>query len=240
MSAQAARGPPTAVRGPGAETRGRPWLRRHKNNLVSVQTYFLNSDAFPGPPPPTSVGTRVRLPALTAKVPRRRSGLARLSLSEPSLFPHKDSVSLEVLSHGPSLLHKRSTSSSSSNALVTPNPPARPPDPSRPLYLHFSRCLQPSVRPRAQRRHSHTAVQVSPRPEPLSVVGKTCVPVSSPRPAPAPRPSRAHIHVFLPSEAEVEDSESVDEGFMDELDLKMSSLRLQQGAPHTLPQLPWV
>lgn len=66
----------------------------------------------------------------------------------------------------------------------------------------------------------------------LSVVGKPCLQ----RPAlPAAGPGRTQLHVFLPTEAEGEevDSESVDEGFMDELDSKITSLKLQQGAPKT-------
>jgi len=49
-------------------------------------------------------------------------------------------------------------------------------------------------------------------------------------------PARTQLHVFLPTEAEgVElDSGSVDEGFMDELDSRVTSLKLLQGAPKTL------
>jgi len=81
--------------------------------------------------------------------------------------------------------------------------------------------LRPSA---AQRRNS------SSQGEPLSVVGKPCPLSCSQRPA-AP-PARTQLHVFLPSEAEAQeaDCESVDEGFMDELDSRMSSLKLQQGA----------
>lgn len=76
--------------------------------------------------------------------------------------------------------------------------------------------------------------------EPLSVIGKPCLPSCSERPAlaaaAAAGPARTQIHVFLPTEAEGEevDSESVDEGFMDELDSKITSLKLQQGAVKTL------
>lgn len=73
----------------------------------------------------------------------------------------------------------------------------------------------------------------------MSVVGKPCLPSCSERPtlaAAAAGPARTQLHVFLPTEAEGEevDSESVDEGFMDELDSKIISLKLQQGAPKTL------
>lgn len=73
--------------------------------------------------------------------------------------------------------------------------------------------------------------------EPLSVTGKPCLPSCSERPAVATAvsPARPQLHVFLPTEAETEvDSESVDEGFMDELDSKITSLLLQQGAPKTV------
>ena len=67
---------------------------------------------------------------------------------------------------------------------------------------------------------------------PLSVRGTPCLPAPPAQSA----HGRAQLHVFLPTEAvppvEV-DSESVDEGFMDELDSKFSSLRIQQGALKT-------
>ena len=73
----------------------------------------------------------------------------------------------------------------------------------------------------------------------MSVVGKPCLPSCGQRPAVAAAttgPARTQLHVFLPSEAEGEevDSESVDEGFMDELDSKITSLKLQQAAPKTV------
>lgn len=74
--------------------------------------------------------------------------------------------------------------------------------------------------------------------EPLFVVGKPCPLSCSERPTQrsVSGPARTQLHVFLPSEAEGEevDSESVDEGFMDELDSKITSLKLQQGAPKTV------
>ncbi len=71
--------------------------------------------------------------------------------------------------------------------------------------------------------------------EPLSVIGKPCLPSCSQRPPLAAGPARTQLHVFLPTEAEGEevDSESVDEGFMDELDSKIISLKLQQGTSKT-------
>lgn len=72
----------------------------------------------------------------------------------------------------------------------------------------------------------------------MLVVGKPCLLSCSQRPAVAASagPTRTQLHVFLPTEAEGEevDSESVDEGFMDESDSKMTSLQLRQGAPKTV------
>ncbi|XP_029299337.1 uncharacterized protein LOC115015869 [Cottoperca gobio] len=128
---------------------------------------------------------------------------------------------------------------------------------SRPAYIHFSQAIQPGSKPRPVRRHSHNPALSSEmvqqgdlRPlvmqyrnsssqgEPLCVVGKPCLPSCRERPAlaAAASPARTQLHVFLPTEAEGEevDSESVDEGFMDELDNKITSLKLQQGALKTL------
>ncbi|KAJ8384953.1 hypothetical protein AAFF_G00196190 [Aldrovandia affinis] len=69
----------------------------------------------------------------------------------------------------------------------------------------------------------------------LAVRGKHCLP-SPPAPSVAqlPTPARTQLHVFLPTEGAGEgeegDNESVDEGFMDELD-KVTSLKLHQGEP---------
>ncbi|KAI1901781.1 hypothetical protein AGOR_G00037930 [Albula goreensis] len=71
--------------------------------------------------------------------------------------------------------------------------------------------------------------------ETLAVRGKQCLPVPSSPSAPAP--ARTQLHVFLPTEGAVQreerDNESVDEGFMDELDSKVISLKLQQGEAKT-------
>lgn len=85
--------------------------------------------------------------------------------------------------------------------------------------------------------------------EALSVVGRPCLPGCSQTlalVAASLPPKRTQLHVFLPTgdgaregegereEAEA-DSESVDEGFMDELDSKITALRLQRGGPKTVP-----
>ncbi|KAK5854695.1 hypothetical protein PBY51_004867 [Eleginops maclovinus] len=128
---------------------------------------------------------------------------------------------------------------------------------SRPTYFHFSQAIQPGSKPIPVRRHSHNPTlsavmekqgdlrplvlqyrNSSPQGEPLYVVGKPCLLSGSecPTPAAAAGQARTQLHVFLPTEAEGEevDSESVDEGFMDELDSKITSLKLQQVAAKTL------
>ncbi|KAM7373554.1 hypothetical protein PAMP_008396 [Pampus punctatissimus] len=225
-----------------------------------VQTYLLTSSVLP---PPTAGGIRgiktpLRLPSLVAKGPRRRSSMAHLSLSEPSLVSPKENNIFEGFPSNRrlSVLQKR--------------PPPPPPPPffktnqphqqqkhnhqiqscSRSTYIHFSQAIQPRSKPRPARRHSHNPslssemVQGDLRPlamrcrssssqaEPLSVVGKPCLLNSTL--ASAAGPGRTQLHVFLPTgEGEVVDSESVDEGFMDELDNKITSLKLQQGKTAT-------
>ncbi|XP_032435822.1 uncharacterized protein LOC116730589 [Xiphophorus hellerii] len=216
-----------------------------------------NSRLLPGSVPP---GLRsrapLRLPSLAAKAPRRRSGLARLSLSEPSLLsPGQD---LQVDGCSGSRL-------SSCLQLRPPPPPtfSKPPallpcrncdqqhdqqlqSCGRPAYIHFSRAIRPAARPAPVRRHSHNPDvraemlqgdfrrrnSSSCQGETLFVVGKPCFQGCGPRPPAAAGPAgRAQLHVFLPSEAEPEaDRESVDEGFMDELDCRITALKLQ----HTL------
>ncbi|KAE8282300.1 hypothetical protein D5F01_LYC19704 [Larimichthys crocea] len=130
----------------------------------------------------------------------------------------------------------------------------------QPTFIHFSQAIQPSSKPRPARRHSqHSPVLTAemaqgdlrpsvihhrnslPNGEPLFVVGKPCLPSCGHRPAvsvAAAGPARTQLHVFLPTEAEGEevDSESVDEGFMDELDSKMTSLKLKQGGPKAVTE----
>ncbi|XP_016530783.1 uncharacterized protein LOC103143451 [Poecilia formosa] len=221
-----------------------------------------NSRLLPGSLPP---GLRsrapLRLPSLTAKAPRRRSSMARLSLSEPSLLSPGQDLQLDGCSG--------SRLSSCLQMRPPPPPPfSKPPTLlpcrncnqqqnqqlqrcSRPAYIHFSRAIRPAARPAAQpapvRRHSHNPDvsgemlqgdfrrrnSSSCQGETLFVVGKPCFLGCGPRPTAAAGPAgRAQLHVFLPSEAKPEeaDRESVDEGFMDELDCRITALKLQ----HTL------
>ncbi|XP_071355452.1 uncharacterized protein [Trachinotus anak] len=274
MSGAAGDAPPAAVLGLGSDMSG-PWHQRAaQRSRALVHTFLLPPSVQP--PPAAGGGSRgakapLRLPSLgaTARGPRRRSSLARLSLSEPSLLAPNENIQSEGFSttRRPSLLQKRPPPPppfSKSSALLPcnscrPSSSSQPPQQqvqscSRPAYIHFCQAIQPSCRPRPARRHSHnptpstdagdlrpSAMQYhnsSSQGEPLSVIGKPCLLSCSQRPAPAAAasPARTQLHVFLPTEAEGEeaDSESVDEGFMDELDSKMTSLKLQQGAPKTV------
>ncbi|XP_039977855.1 uncharacterized protein LOC120786461 [Xiphias gladius] len=269
MSGTAGAAPPAAVLGLGLDIGG-PWHQRAvRKSGALAQTHLLTSSAGGGgrrgPQAP------LRLPSLVG--PRRSSGTARLSLSEPSLRSPNENVQFEGFScgRGPSVLQKRPPSPPplyKSSALLpskTCHPSAsRQPHQrqnqrqvqgcSRPTYIHFSRAIQPSSRPRPVRRHSHNSTlgadtgdlrpfamqycNSSSQGEPLSVIGKPCLPSCSQRPAQAATagPARTQLHVFLPTEAEADeaDSESVDEGFMDELDSRITSMKLQQGAPKTV------
>ncbi|XP_056255605.1 uncharacterized protein LOC130183889 [Seriola aureovittata] len=281
MSGTAGAEPPTAVLGLGLDISG-PWHQRavHKSRAL-VQTYLLTSSVQPPPAAGAGAGggrggrgggaggggrgggsgstkAPLRLPSLVAaaKAPRRRSSMARLSLSEPSLLTPSENVHFEGSSTNrrPSVLQRRPPPPPpfSSSALLSCR--SSQPDQqqvqscSRPAYIHFSQAIRPGSRPRPVRRHSHNPAlsadtgdlrplatqyrNCSSHGEPLSVIGKPCLLSCSLRPGPAAAagPARTQLHVFLPTEAEGEeaDSESVDEGFMDELDSKMNSLKLQQ------------
>ncbi|MEQ2295905.1 hypothetical protein AMECASPLE_019371 [Ameca splendens] len=209
----------------------------------------------------------VRLPSLVAatKGPRRQGSMAHLSVSKLSLLtPGQDVLSerfsgtqlssiLQIRSPPPPFTGKASTLLPCKSCM-----PAGSRDQqqsqhlqncSRPDYIHFSRAIQPTVRPGPVRRHSHIPPlssdmlhadlrrrnSSSSQEEALSVVGKPCFLSCNQRPAAGP-PGRAQLHVFLPSETEGEegDGESVDEGFMDELDSKITSLKLQQKVIQTI------
>ncbi|XP_042290963.1 uncharacterized protein LOC121912697 [Thunnus maccoyii] len=256
MSGTAGSAPPTAVLGLGMDvSEPHQWHQRAaQKSRASVQTYLLTSTVLP---PPTAGGssrgtkTPLRLPSLVAKGPRRRSTMARLSLSEPSLLTPKENIIFEGFSSNrrPNVLQKRPPPPpfwKSSQPRQQQRHQHQVQSCSRSAYIHFSQAIQPSSKPRPVRRHSHNPTLSSEmaqggfRPlamqsqaEPLSVVGKPCLLNCSQRPAMATGPGRTQLHVFLPTEAEGEevDSESVDEGFMDELDSKITSLKLQQGAP---------
>lgn len=126
---------------------------------------------------------------------------------------------------------------------------------SRPVSTHFSYPISPNpklVKPRSQSLTLATEqgelrplviqYRQSSQGEGLTVRGKPCLSLPSQSlPPAASMPARTQLHIFLPMEGiggrEEGDSESVDEGFMDELDSKITSLKLQQGESkiHTHP-----
>ncbi|KAL6099386.1 uncharacterized protein ACO6RY_01218 [Pungitius sinensis] len=271
---------PTAAPRLGLDSNGRRHRRAIQKGRALVETYVLPSSVHP---PPSAGGGRapVRLPSLvaTAVGPRRRSSMALLSHSEPSLLvPDENILFNRFSSHRrPSVAPKRSppppppfSNSSVRLSCETGRPPVtslprqqqnrqQVQSCSRPAYFHFSQAIQLGPKPRPVRNgfhpHSLTPEMVhSDLPvrqyhnwlfqgEPLSVVGRPCLLSSECPPmaaaATADSPARTQLHVFLPTEAEGEEegSESVDEGFMDEMDSKITSLKLQNRAPKT-PVIP--
>ncbi|KAK5618197.1 hypothetical protein CRENBAI_020823 [Crenichthys baileyi] len=210
----------------------------------------------------------LRLPSLVAatKGPRRQGSMAHLSVSELSLLtPGQDVLSegfsgtqlssiLQIRSPPPPSTGKASTLLPCKSCMPVGSRGQQQSQHlqscSRPDYIHFSRAIQPTVRPGPVRRHSHIPPlssdmlhvdlrrrnSSSSQGEALSVMGKPCFLSCSQRPAAAGPPGRAQLHVFLPNETEGEevDVESVDEGFMDDLDTKTTSLKLQQKVIQTL------
>ncbi len=139
------------------------------------------------------------------------------------------------------LLHKCGPSSPSCKTLENTQTPQQS---YHQVYMHFSQPLKPvpkvgqafthSQRRATESRGLQALVRQHRQPinlETLSVRGKTCLPTQH-LPTSSSSSPRTQLHVFLPAEGarqeEVRDSESVDEGFMDELDNKVTTLRLQQ------------
>lgn len=124
---------------------------------------------------------------------------------------------------------------------------------NKPGFINFCQAIRPSskTKPTSRRLNSSFTTQTrklesavigysnSPcQGEPLSVTGKPCLLSCTQRSAvpTLPMPARPQLHIFLPTDEKgVEmDSESVDEGFLDELDYKITSLKLQQGSAPTI------
>lgn len=125
---------------------------------------------------------------------------------------------------------------------------------NNPSFIHFCQAIRPSSKPRptsrqlhnssptAETRKCNSAVIWYPNSpcqgEPLSVVGKPCLLSCSQRSAAStlPMPARPQLHIFLPTDDKGTemDSESVDEGFLDELDYKITTLKLQQGSAQAI------
>ncbi|XP_034016793.1 uncharacterized protein LOC117501936 isoform X1 [Thalassophryne amazonica] len=121
---------------------------------------------------------------------------------------------------------------------VQPGSKLLPPPPLR-RHSHnaslSAELAQADLRPLALRYRSSSS---HPRGELLFVTGKSCLPTGTRRPPRAGPvfPARTQLHVFLPGESEEADSDSVDEGFMDELDSKVLSVKLQRVPPRTTSQ----
>ncbi|CAL8293259.1 unnamed protein product [Merluccius merluccius] len=147
------------------------------------------------------------------------------------------------------------------HSVATPPLPCQNKNYHRPIYTHFSQPIRPSPKVPPSRSLSDSMTRTSPetrselRPsvmpygrsscdgEALSVIGRPCLPGCCQTPALVAvslPPKRTQLHVFLPTgdrageeDGEEADSESVDEGFMDELDSKITALRLQR--PKAVP-----
>ncbi|XP_016097727.1 uncharacterized protein [Sinocyclocheilus grahami] len=218
-----------------------------QRNRTLVRTYLLSSSVLPLP------GSRsrddFRLPSLLSRSTHGRTTAVPLSVSEPCLFTPGQRAVFEGFSkiHHP-LLHTPGPSPS----CKTLEKPKMPQQSYHQVYMHFSQPLKPV--PKVGQAFTHSQQQatenrglqplVRQRRQPanletLSVRGKTCLPTQH-LPTSSSSASRTQLHVFLPAEGagqeEDRDSESVDEGFMDELDNKVTNLRLLQD-PKTPKQI---
>ncbi|XP_063040787.1 uncharacterized protein LOC134435680 [Engraulis encrasicolus] len=224
-----------------------------------ARSYLLSRSLPPLPPAsaPRSRDTTVHLPTLaSSRKPSLRgqdgAPTVQLSISEPSLFASQPRATLPdrfpqrrrppPRKRTPQLPLCRLCDLDGSKSLDSC---------SRPTYTAFSCPIRPvsklSPSPSSSSASSRSQLALSAQlgvrrlvftsPLPsgahqgaLSVRGTPCLPPPTPQ---ATAQGRAQLHVFLPSEAlssEELDRESVDEGFMDELDSKVTSLKLQQGA----------
>ncbi|KAG9279685.1 uncharacterized protein LOC107197622 [Astyanax mexicanus] len=209
-----------------------------------TRTYLLSSSMLPIPPSSNqSIGESLKLPALT-RTAYRRTSLLPLSISEPSLFAPVQRVVLDGFPRNcRPCPRKRAQSLSLCKSSENKNGPI----PSyQPIYTHFTQPIRPvsklNQQPilRARRlpagqsglRSSVKQYWQDPHNETLSIRGTPCLP-SPPSPSTSATTSRTQLHVFLPVEGsggeEDKDSESVDEGFMDEVDNKASILRHKKG-----------
>ncbi|KAL7829405.1 hypothetical protein AOLI_G00302900 [Acnodon oligacanthus] len=221
-----------------------------QRNRALSRTYLLSSSMPPLPRTSgLSLGESLKLPSLTKTV-HRRTSVVPLSISEPSLFVPVQRVAFEGFprncrpsprKHTPSLSLCKSCDKTSG-----------PPQSCQPAYTHFSHPIRPisKLDQPVTRARRLTAGQCGLRPlvkqyrqtphnETLSIRGTPCLP-SRPAPTTATT-SRTQLHIFLPvegaGEEEDKDSESVDEGFMDEVENKVSILKHQRGDAKTLTQL---
>lgn len=206
-----------------------------QRNRALVRTYLLSSSVLPLP------GSRsrddFRLPSLSRST-HGRTTTVPLNVSEPCLFTPGQRAVFEGFSKKRCpLLNKRGPSSPSCETLENTKTPQQS---YHQVYMHFSQPLKPvpkvgqaftySQRRATESRGMQALVRQPKNVETLSVRGKTCFPTQH-LPTSSSSAPRTQLHVFLPAEStrqeEDRDSESVDEGFMDELE-KVNTLRLQQ------------
>ncbi|XP_059366257.1 uncharacterized protein LOC132104711 [Carassius carassius] len=216
-----------------------------QRSRTQVQTYLLSSSVHPLPG--SCSRDDFRLPSLSRSTHGRTTAVP-LSISEPCLFTPGQRTVFEGFSKnhhpllhqpGPSLscktLEKPKTPQQRYHQVMQFSQPLKPVPMVGQAFTHSqqrateNRGLQPLVRQRRQPVNLQT----------LSVREKTCLPTHH-LPTSSSSASRTQLHVFLPAEGagqeEDRDSESVDEGFMDELDNRVTNLRLQQD-PKTPKQI---
>ncbi|KAM9419866.1 uncharacterized protein ACWYII_022742 [Salvelinus alpinus] len=223
------------------------WHKRAMQRSRALVRTYLKSNSVLALPQPN--GTRQRdsdrLPSLAAFKASHRQTTTPLSISEPSLFTLGErAVSVGFSPNRRPPLRKRHLPlCKSCDTIVGKNLNQS----NRPVYSHFSYPIRPNPELGKPRSQSLTLAkeQGELRPpvmqhcqsshwEGLTVRGKPCLSLpSQSSPPAASMPARTQLHIFLPTERiggrEEGDSESVDEGFMDELDSKITSLKLQQG-----------
>ncbi|TRY94429.1 hypothetical protein DNTS_011355 [Danionella cerebrum] len=213
----------------------RRWVMQRNQSLV--QTYLLSAAVLPVSAPRN--GDSFRLPALSRST-HGRTTTVPLSISEPALFAPDQRASFKDHSKSHQALYRYQASSQPSNKTL--ETPKISPESHHHVYLHFSQPLKPVPKPSntfTRRIRENRGLQplvsrckLPQNLETLSVKGTTCVLSQHSAISCSSSSSRTQLHVFLPAEGtrleDDRDSESVDEGFMDELDNKISSLKLQQ------------
>ncbi|XP_059412435.1 uncharacterized protein LOC132145422 [Carassius carassius] len=228
----------SATRGPPGLSMNTVELKHQwamQRNRTLVRTYLLSSSVLPLP----SSRSRddFRLPSLSRST-HCQTTTVPLNISEPCLITPGQRPAFEGFTKKRHpLLHKRGPSSPSCKTLENTKTPQQS---YHQVYMHFSQPLKPV--PKVRQAFTHSQLQSTEsrglqalvrQPinlETLSVRGKTCFPTQHLATSSSSAP-RTQLHVFLPAEGsrqeEDRDSESVDEGFMDELDNKVNTLRLQ-------------
>ncbi|XP_034016794.1 uncharacterized protein LOC117501936 isoform X2 [Thalassophryne amazonica] len=260
MNSTAGTAPPVVVI--GLDVVG-PWHQRGAEKSL-VQTRVLSGSVHLPPAAGGHSRTPLRLPSLSSAA--RGTQAVRLSLSEPSLRSKVEWFSschsaVSQMRPPPPTAELATNQSFHPCDLSPPCPTQQNQHQIQSTYKCILQAVQPGSKllpPPPLRRHSHNASLSAelaqadlrplalryrsssshPRGELLFVTGKSCLPTGTRRPPRAGPvfPARTQLHVFLPGESEEADSDSVDEGFMDELDSKVLSVKLQRVPPRTTSQ----